>query len=57
MKSKWKLREPYFKGANTYTLGPRDGEQIELVVDENGIFGLDEVPNFPLGVFAISISD
>jgi hypothetical protein len=52
MKSRWKLREPYFRGPNTYTVGPKDGEQIEVRVDANGFFELENPPKFPLGVFA-----
>lgn len=50
MTSRWKLRETYFKGANTYKFGFKgdDDAQInlDLVVDELGYFELDcQAPN------------
>lgn len=54
MKSRWKLREPYFRGANTYKIGPKDGEQLEIAVDENGLFELEKPPEFPIYMFARS---
>jgi hypothetical protein len=49
--AKWQLRDPYFHGPNTYTLGP-DGDRIEVVVDKFGIFEMTEPPKFILSVFA-----
>lgn len=51
MKSKWRLREPYFKGANTYQIGPKDAP-LEVSVDADGMFELEKPPTFPMGIFA-----
>jgi len=50
--SRWQLRQPYFNGPNTYQIGPRDGDKINVKVDECGYFELNEPIDFALQVFA-----
>lgn len=52
MAFRWQLREPYFQGANEYTLESSTGEKIILAADRDGYFDLNEPPAFALGVFA-----
>ena len=56
MKAKWKLRNEYFRGANTYALGPKD-HKIKLIVDDTGVFELDQPPPWPIGMFARQVAE
>ena len=51
MESRWKLREPYFRGPGKYKIGPEAG-QLEIEVDELSYFHLNQTPDFLLTVFA-----
>lgn len=52
----WQLREGFFKGAKTYTIGREGGQSIKVAVDDNGCFQLATMPSFPIGVFAKFVS-
>lgn len=53
---RWKLRAPYFQGANAYDIGP-EGGKIRIDVNMHGYFELLKPPEFMLGIFASQATD
>lgn len=52
MKSRWQMREVYFKVPGEHVFEIKGFDQIKVNVDKDRIFELDRSTKIPIGVFA-----